>query len=200
MKTITSGVVGVSNSSLIKVATFNYDGTTEIVYTSIVLESLRTDSSYDCTFYPMLMKDTHTADVTYEQYGASPSPGYLSEIETVGSNVNEFNINTVSYGDLDTATGQKINDATNIQHSDYIEVVSNENYIINFNNTLTKRVFYLDKNKNVISTNIVSTEISKFTTSENIKYFRVKIVGAFDKKTKLEKGSVATPYSSYRNG
>ena len=92
MKTIVSGVVGVSNSSLIKVATFNYDGTTEIVYTSIVLESLRTNSSYGCTFYPMLMKDTYTADVTYEQYGASPSPDYPSEIETVGSNINFINM------------------------------------------------------------------------------------------------------------
>ena len=130
----------------------------------------------------------------------SPSLDYPSKIETVGSNINKFDINTVSYGDLDTATGQKINDATNIQHSDYIEVVSNENYIINFNNTLTKRVFYLDKDKNVISTSIVSTEISKFTTSENIKYLRVKIVGAFDKKTKLEKVSIATPYSPYEMG
>lgn len=136
----------------------------------------------------------------YEQYRASPSPDYPSEVETVGSNVNEFDINTVSYGDLDTATGKKINDVTYVQHSDYIEVASNEIYIINFNNTLTKRVFHLDKDKNVISTNIVSTEISKFTTSENVKYFRVKIIGVFDKKTKLEKGTIATPYSPYNQG
>ena len=150
------------------------------------------------TLYPMLASGSELKP--YKPYGEMPSPNYPSEIETVGSNVNEFDINTVSYGDLDTATGKKINDAPNIQHSDYIEVASNEIYIINFNNTLTKRVFYLDKDKNVISTNIVLTEISKFTTSENVKYFRVKIVGVFDKKTKLEKGTIATPYSPYGMG
>lgn len=167
----------------------------------VLLINLRIDALDKITNFslqPMLYLGTDIKP--FEQYRASPSLDYPSEIETVGSNVNEFNINTVSYGDLDTATGQKINDTTNIQHSDYIEVVSNENYIINFNNTLAKRVFYLDKDKNVISTNIVSTEISKFTTSENIKYFRVKIVGAFDKKTKLEKGSIATPYSPFGMG
>lgn len=162
----------------------------------VVLQNTPTLNNF--TLYPMIQEGTE--DKPYEQYGASPSPDYPSEVETVESNVNEFNINTVSYGDLDTTTGEKINDVTNIQHSDYIEVASNENYVINFNNTLTKRVFYLDKDKNVISTNIVSTKISKFTTSENVKYFRVKIVGVFDKKTKLEKGSIATPYSPYGMG
>ena len=101
MKTITSGIVGVSNSSLIKVTTFNYDGTTEIAYTSIVLESFKTNSNYDCTFYPMLLKNTYTADVEYEQYGASPSPEFPSAIETVkdsveidvvNSNLIDFNV------------------------------------------------------------------------------------------------------------
>ena len=101
MKTIASGTVGVSNSSLIKVTTFNYDGTTEIAYTSIVLESFKTNSNYDCMFYPMLLKNTYTADVAYEQYGASPSLEFPSEIETVkdsvkidvvNSNLLDFNV------------------------------------------------------------------------------------------------------------
>ncbi len=87
MKTLTSSRIGVSNSSLIKVGTFTYDATTEIKYTSIVLEGFKTDSSYDCIFYPMLMKNTYTADVAYEQYGASPSPEFSSAIETVSGDV-----------------------------------------------------------------------------------------------------------------
>ena len=119
------------------------------------------------------------------------------EIDVVNDNL--FDINSVSYGDLDTATGKKINDVTNIQHSDYIEVFSNENYTINFNNTLTKRVFYLDKNKNVISTNIISTKIANFNTNNNIKYFRVKIIGSFDSETKLEKGLLATSFTEHQS-
>lgn len=101
MKTLTSSRIGVSNSSLIKVGTFTYDATTEIKYTSIVLEGFKTDSSYDCIFYPMLMKNTYTVDVAYEQYGASPSLEFPSEIETVkdsvkidvvNSNLLDFNI------------------------------------------------------------------------------------------------------------
>jgi len=120
-----------------------------------------------------------------------------AEIDVVNDNL--FDINSISYGDLDTATGKKINDVTNIQHSDYIEVFPNENYTINFNNTLTKRVFYLDKNKNVISTNTVSTKIANFNTNNNIKYFRVKIVGAFDSETKLEKGLLATSFTEQQS-
>ena len=42
----------------------------------------------------MLYKGTE--DKTYEQYGASPSPDYPSEVETVGNNVNYFDIDTVT--------------------------------------------------------------------------------------------------------
>nr|DAX64940.1 MAG TPA: hypothetical protein [Caudoviricetes sp.] len=39
-------------------------------------------------YYQIL--DASETDLTYEQYGASPSPDYLSKIEVVGSNVNLF--------------------------------------------------------------------------------------------------------------
>lgn len=103
MKTIASGIVGVSNSSLIKVTTFNYDGTTEIAYTSIVLESFKTNSNYDCMFYPMLLKNTYTVDVEYEQYGASPSPEFPSAIETVSDDV-EINVTNNDNTKSQTAT------------------------------------------------------------------------------------------------
>lgn len=41
------------------------------------------------TIYYQIL-DTSVNDLTYEQYGASPSPDYLSKIEVVGSNVNLF--------------------------------------------------------------------------------------------------------------
>jgi len=41
------------------------------------------------TIYYQIL-DTSVNDLTYEQYGASPSPDYQSKIESVGSNVNLF--------------------------------------------------------------------------------------------------------------
>ena len=41
------------------------------------------------TLYLQIL-DKSISDLTYEQYGASPSPDYLSKIEVVGSNVNLF--------------------------------------------------------------------------------------------------------------
>ncbi len=87
MKTIVSSRVGVSDSLLIKAGTFNYDGITEIKYTSILLEGIRTNTDYDCVFYPMLLKGTYAEDVKYEQFGASPSLEFPSEIETVSGDV-----------------------------------------------------------------------------------------------------------------
>lgn len=86
MKTITSAHIAVSNSSLIKVATFTYDGVTEIKYTSIVLEGIRTNTDYDCVFYPMLLKGTYAEDVKYESYTGrtpSPNPNYPQEIKII---------------------------------------------------------------------------------------------------------------------
>lgn len=98
MKTIVSSRVGVSDSLLIKAGTFNYDGITEIKYTSILLEGIRTNTDYDCVFYPMLLKGTYAEDVKYEQFGASPSLEFPSEIETVKDSVkiNAINKNFIN--------------------------------------------------------------------------------------------------------
>ena len=42
------------------------------------------------TIYYQIL-DTSVNDLTYEQYGASPSPNYISEVKCVGSNENMFN-------------------------------------------------------------------------------------------------------------
>lgn len=86
MKTITSGRVGVSNSSLIKVVTFTCDVTTEIKYTSITLEGIKTNIAYNCTFYPMLLTGAYTTDVEYESYTGrtpSPNPNYPQKIKII---------------------------------------------------------------------------------------------------------------------
>ena len=213
MKTIASVAIGVSNSSLIKVATFNYDGTTEIVYTSIVLESFKTDSSYDCTFYPMLMKGTYTADVTYEQYGASPSIDYPSEVKTVGSNVNLL---TYPYPDttktVSGITFTDVGDGTVIANGTATGAV----YFNLGRPTLNKGEYYLSGipfggsgetyeikfgTHNYYSGGTFEVTESSFIPAESyIKINKGNTVNDLVFKPKLEKCSVATPYSPYNCG
>lgn len=106
MKTITRGRVGVSNSSLIKVVTFTCDVTTEIKYTSITLEGIKTNIAYNCTFYPMLLTGAYTTDVEYEPYTGgipSPNPEFPSAIETVSDDV-EINVTNNDNTKSQTAT------------------------------------------------------------------------------------------------
>ena len=51
------------------------------------------------TIYYQIL-DTSVNDLTYEQYGASPSPDYKSEIESVGSNVNLFDKDNMTIGKI----------------------------------------------------------------------------------------------------
>lgn len=55
-----------------------------------------TGAVLDCTIYPLLYKFDGTTK-PYEQYGAMPSPGYPSEIETVGDNLNLLDIDKTTY-------------------------------------------------------------------------------------------------------
>lgn len=154
----------------------------------------------DYTFKLMFYEGEYDANKPYEPYTngvASPSTEYKQDIEVIDNGYNEFNINAVVQGDLDTNTGEKINDATSIQHSEYMEVDSNESYTITFNNTLTKRIFLLDKDKKVINTNTTTKDVFNFNTGNTTKYFRVKIVGTFDEKTQMVKGTGEKPYLPY---
>lgn len=135
MKTITSGRVGVSNSSLIKVVTFTCDVTTEIKYTSITLEGIKTNIAYNCTFYPMLLTGAYTTDVEYEPYTGgtpSPNPEYPQEITNVGENgikikqsgKNLFDNTLKGYGNYGVIaktipTGVRLSAATDVTASNY---------------------------------------------------------------------------------
>ena len=73
----------------------------------------------------MLYKGTD--DKEYEQYGASPSPDYPSEIETVGSDVNYFNCR-------DTYTLRGITLTKYIDGSFKVEGTATENFNFNISN------------------------------------------------------------------
>lgn len=204
MKTLTSSRIGVSNSSLIKVGTFTYDATTEIKYTSIVLEGFKTDSSYDCIFYPMLMKNTYTADVAYEQYGASPSLDYPSVIETTGSNANLFNKDDVAVKTFINNLGTtQFNESWDL--GGFIDVRNIENITFSVKTDLTwSQVViaqYNDSKEFIKKQQINNSTQGTIKLESNTRYVRFGYRNDCNlSEIKLEKGSVATPYSPYRNG
>lgn len=139
----------------------------------------------------------------FEQYGASPSPDYPSEIETVGSNVNlcDNSKNTVGINPTDNSNQQH-------RTSDYIEVKYGKSYIASLYNEKKERIANLvyqtwDKNKKKIK-EIYTDTIT--ITDQDIGYVSVRnyiaqtetIKGKY--YYKFEEGIVATPYSPFGMG
>ena len=82
------------------------------------------------TIYYQIL-DTSVNDLTYEQYGVSPSPDYLNKVVAVGSNVNLFNKDTATLLDniyID-ATSQKIGSASGYC-SLYLSCKPNKTYTV----------------------------------------------------------------------
>lgn len=161
------------------------------------------------TIYYQIL-DTSVNDLTYEQYGASPSPNYPSKVVAVGSNVNEFDIDTVKDGLLNEKTGEIISN-NSWKCSDFIEIL-NKTYTFGWESSsdyFQVTVCYYDENKKFISGKsygLRGTFNNTFEVVSNAKYMKiaysVSVRGevATREKIKLEKGKVATPYSKYGQG
>lgn len=161
------------------------------------------------TLYLQIL-DKSISDLTYEQYGASPSPDYTSPVVAVGSNVNEFDIDTVKDGFLNEKTGEIISN-NSWKCSDFIEIL-NKTYTFGWESSsdyFQVTVCYYDENKKFISVKsygLRGTFNNTFEVVSNAKYMKiaysVSVSGevATREKIKLEKGKVATPYSKYGQG
>ena len=161
------------------------------------------------TIYYQIL-DTSVNDLTYEQYGASPSPDYQSEIESVGSNVNELDIAAVKDGFLNEKTGEIILN-NSWKCSDFIEIL-NKTYTFGWESSsdyFQVTVCYYDENKKFISGKsygLRGTFNNTFEVVSNAKYMKIAYSVSVSgesvtrEKTKLEKGTVATPYSKYGQG
>lgn len=164
------------------------------------------------TLYLQIL-DKSISDLTYEQYGASPSPNYLSEIKTVGDNVNLFP--GWESGTVDVTSGEKRADPWYIRCKDFIPIVYGVFYTIsqinsvNFN-SINCSIRLYDKDKKYLGSQYVGDILKQsltFTVNNlNVKYI---IPTATNGKTvpqnaktdiKLEKGTVATPYSKFGQG
>lgn len=131
----------------------------------------------------------------------SPSIDYPSEIETVGSNVNLFD-GELESGSLANNSGQNYANAKNTRSKNYIAVEENTTYVLSDNIKGSFIVHAYDENKNWISMigaqNYTGQYI--FVTPPQTSYIRFRTNETdLTAKIKLEKGSIATPYSQYRN-
>ena len=191
----------------------------------VILEG--TPTLNNVTLYPMIHEGTE--DKPYEQYGASPSPNYPSEVETVGSNVNELDIKNIIVGGL--VNGNIVsNTISRLVTKEPIPVKSSTAYNINFNELgefkgVRIGIHSLDSEGNFLKDsgwlNFSATKQITYTTAENCKSIRIvfsfsktaqtvttnteyteKIIldDFYNMKFKLEKGLIATPYSTYGTG
>ena len=181
------------------------------------------------TLYPMLIKGSELKP--YEKYGKSPSPDYPSEVETVGSNVNEFDINNTTT----VYNGEKNVDEiiSNKMSGDYqfvristksIKLIDNNIYTISFkakknsgtySNNMGFQIFDADgkvtlqmvENSPVLSekyqvyscTFNVTANINVTALLFQLQKNASEVIMSI-KDIKLEKGTVATPYSPFGMG
>lgn len=157
----------------------------------------------------------------------SPSPNYLSEVETAGSNVNEFDFKVfleqtknlalrrctatlLENGFRLTKTENDCYIGENRLTSGYrVKVLPNITYTISTSSIFPKCYINFLKNDNTFISTVTIKPNAKsqtFITTSDTEYLTFRFGYNTDAEyfdfvhIKLEKGSVATPYSPYRNG
>ena len=159
------------------------------------------------TIYYQIL-DTSVNDLTYEQYGVSPSLDYQSSVKTVGSNVNYYNKETEKIGFV-LSDGSLQPNNTVWTHSDFIEVNSNEIISITCENKANGQfaIVEYDKNKKFLKHNMgnyVNTEANNkytITTTGTTKY----IICAYRNNLNMNnimvvKGAEVLPYNPNCDG
>lgn len=153
---------------------FTYNGSLPI-NNNIYIRLFKGITYNNLIFKPMIVKGTEQKP--YEQYGASPSPDYKSEIESVGSNVNEFDINTVKNALLNEKTGEIISN-NDWRCSDFIEIL-NKTYTFGWKSSSSYfqvKICYYDENKKFLlgkSYNLNNTFNITFEVVSNAKYMKI---------------------------
>ena len=163
----------------------------------------------------VLLTDYENKDKPYEQYGTSPSIDYPSPVKSVGDNVNLFP--GWEMGTIDTATGNKITDPYYIRSVDFIPILPNIDYTIYSINSfgfdsLNTALRLYDKDKKYLGSQYLGEILEKnltfkitnldarFMIPTSTNGQKNVISGNAKVDIKLEKGIIATPYSSYNYG
>lgn len=199
------------------IRSFSTDGTKNIKMILTIPEG----KTVNFKIYPFLIKGTYTKETipTYEQYGVSPSPDYPSEVETVGSNVNILDYNNLT--DIAKTCKYLIDKEGNIYKntatdsrewkyisSNYILTLAKGDYVLSMHfskqtsDSNSQIAIYKEDNSVIKILKLQNQKDVKIKFSlqetEKIGLMIKSFLGVY--KIKLEKGSVATSWSSYRNG
>lgn len=169
------------------------------------------------TIYYQIL-DTSVNDLTYEQYGASPSSDYQSEVKSVGSNVNIYDKETMPLkSGLWIGSTPDSNITTN-SRGNYVVVpiVGGKTYTISKKNATgtiyaTTIASNAENGVKVIDRWDGNSGLKSYTikTSSTAKYLFVGLFAGTPseeekekciEELKVEKGTVATPYSKYGQG
>lgn len=153
-------------------------------------------------FEVQLEEGTQATEI--EKYGAMPSPDYPSKIKNCGDNINRFDKSTIKTGYYLDATGAEVAN-TNYAITDYIEVEENENYTyqgLNITASFGAKGAYYDSSKQFVSSLNLNAENTTILIPENVKYvkFTIRTTNNNQDTFKIEKGSIATPYTPYNCG
>lgn len=141
-----------------------------------------------------------TEDKPYEQYGASPSIDYPSEIKTVKDSVevdvvnkNLFDKNKALRGyELNGTTGQTSSNSLFFT-SDYIRVNPNGQYFLSGKHDGTSNCFY-DKNKKYLGNVTLTNGLLTVPDNSDIYYLRINARLTSIDTTMIEKGTKKTDY------
>lgn len=164
----------------------------------------------------MLIKGSKAID--YEQYGASPSIDFPSELKAVGDDINILNDTIFArkgyYSGIVGATTQKANTTIRLLTDEDINVISNKDITISLgtDKDLKYNVFEIDENDVIIKNNMSSNNKDKtIKLQENTKKISLMLMWQDANKTitledikdckiKIAYGTRISNYSSYNCG
>ena len=167
----------------------------------------------------VLLTDYENKNKSYEQYGASPSIDYPSKAKSVGDNINMLFTNPDDWEQGTITDGANASSMTRIRTKNFIDIIDNEDYYVSIPNTqycFLNIVLYKEDKTYIgqyysLNNAINGANHLKINLPTDAKKIRV-IIRNLDNvsdispsdiemiKPKLEKSSVATPYSSYNCG
>lgn len=166
----------------------------------------------------VLLTDYENKDKPYEQYGASPSLDFPSELKAVGDDINILNDTIFArkgyYSGIVGATTQKANTTIRLLTDEDINVISNKDITISLgtDKDLKYNVFEIDENDVIIKNNMSSNNKNKtIKLQENTKKISLMLMWQDANKTitledikdckiKIAYGTRISNYSSYNCG
>lgn len=166
---------------------FTYNGSLPI-NNNIYIRLFKGITYNNLIFKPMIVKGTEQKP--YEQYGASPSLDFPSELKAVGDDINILNDTIFArkgyYSGIVGATTQKANTTIRLLTDEDINVISNKDITISLgtDKDLKYNVFEIDENDVIIKNNMSSNNKDKtIKLQENTKKISLMLMWQDANKT-----------------